>query len=538
MFSGPVRTSRSGLGSAGDQGSQVTFYPTQYHSPVFLETIYGESWAAAKFVEIPVRDMWVRGMRWLSDDDKQVREIMDEMERLRIVDQISNGMISSRIHGNGYVIMMTDETGGDLSVPSEVERVGEGNLKSLIVVDRYDVSIVEWMTDPFDINYGHPELYRVTPTIIPLHGTKERGVRPSNPNNNGREMGSRRFHGPPPGSPPMSARPEPGLPFDVHASRMVEFTGRRSPRSEGWRHCYERDWALSELALAVTEIMRDEGTAGAISHLINESSHSVIKIQQWSEAALGQQAPDEPSIDEIAQAIAQSKSIYRTSFIDKNDDIERIQAQFTGVADLINIYAQRLAAIADIPITRFMGNPPTGLNATGVHDFKNYAVAVKARQERERPRLRTLFEVMGASIGIKDPVDLEYEWVPLTDMTESERYANAKVLVEALTGAQSSNNMDENEVRERLSTNEVFGSLAPMPEEELSKNQLLEIEAQQQEGGFGGEAEAGPKGSQGKSKKKKGGSGSSEDNRTAKDREDQKKKPDQAVSKATKSKQK
>ena len=60
--------------------------------------------------------------------------------------------------------------------------------------------------------------------------------------------------------------------------------------------------------------------------------------------------------------------------VDKNDEFDRVSYNFQGLPDLMDRFAERLAAAADIPATRFMGQAPKGMNATGASDEKNYAL--------------------------------------------------------------------------------------------------------------------------------------------------------------------
>ena len=159
-------------------------------------------------------------------------------------------------------------------------------------------------------------------------------------------------------------------------------------------------------------------------------------------------------------------------FADTADQIERINVStLAGVAELLNVYAGRLAAIAGIPATRFLGRSPVGMNATGESDSENYALMVRAIQERDLTApLRKLDTVVAANAGIlQDGEPPPYEWISLMDVSEQDRATVARTYAEASAIAYDRGAMDENEVRERLSQVEFFGELEPIDEAVLEE---------------------------------------------------------------------
>ncbi len=54
--------------------------------------------------------------------------------------------------------------------------------------------------------------------------------------------------------------------------------------------------------------------------------------------------------------------------LDKKDSFTRVQTPLTNLSDILDRFATRLAAAADMPVTLLMGMSPAGLNATGESD--------------------------------------------------------------------------------------------------------------------------------------------------------------------------
>ena len=240
--------------------------------------------------------------------------------------------------------------------------------------------------------------------------------------------------------------------------------------SEGWSSNYNREWGVSELIPALNEISHDAGITGAIAHLVSEASVPVIKMQGFAESVQGKPSIDEMTAEQLGNRANMLKSVFRTMFLDVNDDFTRESVNFTGLPELMDKYAARLAAIAGIPATRFLSQSPAGLNATGESDMKNYAIQVAAMQIRILTEpLSKLDSMVARHIGLNEPP--EYVWNSLVEMSEKEKVEVSKIRAETLNAALMSGGIDENEWRERMteSGDELFGKLEPLDDAELEQ---------------------------------------------------------------------
>ena len=74
-----------------------------------------------------------------------------------------------------------------------------------------------------------------------------------------------------------------------------------------------------------------------------------------------------------------------------------------GLPEMVRTFLQVAAGAADIPVTRLLGQSPTGLSATGESDTRNYYDMIAARQELDlRPQLERLDRLILRSEGL-DP---------------------------------------------------------------------------------------------------------------------------------------
>ena len=410
----------SGAGGRSDKAAAGGFYPTVFTSRHRLDTIYVESWAAAKIIDIPVDDSCIRWRAFESDDKRSLDRMRDAEQRHDVRGRLSRAMKMGRLYGTGLLVMVTREA--PLEEPLVVERVKEGDLVSLLPVDRYDATVETRNADLFAPTFGEPLRYRLQ---VQVPGSNVSDV-------------------------------------VVHASRVLRFDGRRPLSLRGWESGYERDWGVSELVQVLTSITQDAGIASGIAHLAQEASMLVVKLKDYQEAITGGGlGPDAMTAAEIAEAINVYKSLWQTIFTDKDSEISRVAVAWPGLPDLLDRFPRRMAAAADIPATRFFGQSPVGMNATGESDMRNYALRVAAMQERLLTGpLFHLDAVLARDAGLGEP--LPYHWLSLMDQSEQDQAAVSKMRAEAVGIAMTHNLADEDEGRSALSGDVLFGELPPM----------------------------------------------------------------------------
>ena len=217
--------------------------------------------------------------------------------------------------------------------------------------------------------------------------------------------------------------------------------------------------------------MQDQTVATAAAHLSQEASIPILNIDGLREAlAGGKLDPGEASAEQIGEQLNMFKSIYRLLLLDKTETFERVPVTFSGLHEIMDRVHRRLSAAAGIPATRFLGQSPVGLNATGESDMTNYAMHVSAMQtDKLTDPLRRLDMVLARDGGLSEPP--EYSWIPLTNMSDGDVAEAALKRAEALKVAADAGWIDEDEGRAALDGTPIFGALpgaAPgLPEPEL-----------------------------------------------------------------------
>ena len=413
LTSGGIVNHTSGMGTGLDKGEASYFQPTRLFTRYPLEVLCVQSWAARASISMRTRDMFLRERIYPELTPERTEEIEDAMKRLDVDNAISRAMIAGKQYGTALLILMSKEA--PLDTPLVPEQIREGDLSSLRVVTRYDASVRDRDYDLYSPTYGSPITYDVHPNWG-------------------------------------------GVPIRVHASRVIRFDGIVDP-GDSRLTSYEQDWGVSSLVPIIQSVLQETSIAQATTHLMQEASVPVLYLHGLREVMSGK-APGETTPEQVGEGINRLKSIYRLLMLEKDaEQFDRIPVNFAGIADLMDRSARRVAAAAEIPLTRFWGTAPIGMNATGEGDMRNYILTLEAeRQTILPPVYDRIDEIVYRSEGLGEPEP--YRWPSLLELGEDEIAAAAKTKAEALAAAINAGIMDEDEARDALSGDEVFGELA------------------------------------------------------------------------------
>ena len=410
---GGLNNPMSGIGSELDKMAYAFFSPTRIFSRSQLETIYVESWACGKFINIPVDDMMIRWRVFESVNEEQAKNMAKAEKKYKVKTKLKKAMKAARLFGTGMLVIVTREA--PLTEPLNLDRIRKDDLIQLLCFNRFDASVSMTDRDIYSETYGKPLFYRFTP--------------------------------------------EGGTMFDVHESRVIRFDGI-APLNESGFTGYEKDWGVSSVVPVLISIFQDATIASNMSHLSGETSLSVLKLQGLREALVGRmQDQDTIPPDQLLSKLNMLKSNYRTLAIDVEDEFERKAVTWGGIHQVIDQFARRLAAAADIPATRFWGQSPVGMNATGDSDAANYSIMVSANQiDMLTDPLLLIDNLIVRSMGMgSEP--MEYEFLPLVDVSEKDQAEVAKLKAEAGKIGVETGAIDEDEARSALDGDSVFGEL-------------------------------------------------------------------------------
>lgn len=363
-----LRSLITGLGDPLIDKSASVVYGHHVLSDLQLMNAYRNTWLAKKIVNIPALDALRKWREWQADQG-QITLIEGEEKRLGLQQKVLQAKTLARLWG-GAVIYIGD--GGDASQPWDYEQTQKGGLKYLTVMSRREMIAGELELDPTLETYGWPKTYQVANSVEFL---------------------------------------------DIHPSRVVVQIGDAHP--DPWNTNTNVGWGDSVLQSVWTSITNADSTAANIASLVFEANVDVFKIQDLMEH-LSSAVYRGKLIDRFTLA-AIGKSVSKALIVDSDEEYDRKQIAFAGLPDVLQQFLILVSGAADIPLTRLLGQSPSGLNSTGEHDMKNYYDRVASMQTLEiGPALHKLDEALIRSALGTRPAEIFYKWAPLEQMSEKE----------------------------------------------------------------------------------------------------------------------
>lgn len=336
-----------------------------------LDAAYRSDWIARKAIDIPAADATREWRSWQADQD-QVEEVENEEKRLGLRRKTKLGMQWGRLYGGAAIIMGVDGQGNN-DQELDPEKVGEGDLKFIHVVNRFELysdtgMLVNDISSPY---YGEPEMYRRT-----------------DPSGMGKDL-------------------------LVHPSRVIRFIGAEAPDP-----IYSEGWGDSVLGVIADAVLSAGTVTNSIAQLMQEAKMDIVSIPRFSEKIASTKYAD--LIRSRFANASMMKSVFNTLLVDKEEEWDRIAVNFQGMDDILRMYLMIVCAAVDVPATRFLSQSPTGMSATGESDLRNYYDKCANDQDTEvSPKLDRLDAVMIRSLGI-DPDQIFYNWNPLWQLTPTE----------------------------------------------------------------------------------------------------------------------
>jgi len=374
----------TGMGTEKDKAFSTTFAFSQMNR-VELDAAYRSDWIARKAVDIPVDDATREWREWQADPDEV--EAIETIEKdLAIQMKVRTAMQRGRLYGGGGLVLGIN----DGKQPEEevvLDDLDEGCLEFVHAVSRYELQAGEMEWDVLSPYYGEPKYYTQS------------------------------------GNASASLR--------LHPSRVVRFIGNEIPDP-----ALAQGWGDSIIQSVYDAIIGAGSVNASLVQLIAEAKLDVIKIPGLSQNIMN---PDyEARLKKRFSFANVSKSIFGILLLDKEEEWERIKAEFAGMPDVQKVFLLVACGAVDIPATRFLGQSPAGLSSTGEGDLRNYYDGVGSKQKNEvQPTLVRLDEVLirsalGAmpSSGEGDHGDIHYNWRPLWQMTPAEKATVAKTKAE------------------------------------------------------------------------------------------------------------
>lgn len=353
----------TGLGTAKSKRSYNTWQMSTLNDWASLDACYVSNWIARKICDIPAEDMTREWRRVKSDGAEEIASLEAQ---LLVPNAVQEAVTWARLYGGAGILMLT---GQDLTKPLRPELIRKGDLKRLLVLDRWDMAAMTTNTwDVLATNYLKPEFYSVR-----------------------------------------------GGSMQVHHSHFARFTGERLPL----RHMAQtQGWGDSVLRKCIEEITDMVAAKDGIAELMQEANIDVITREGLTDELSTDQ---DDMITKRYEMFSLMKSSIQMALLDGDEKLDRMTLNLSGVAPIIELFMTWISGAANIPVVRMFGTSAKGLNATGEGDDRIYNDSIRAGQRSYLAEpMRTLDEVMVRSALGYWPEDYDYTWNPLAQPNDLE----------------------------------------------------------------------------------------------------------------------
>lgn len=347
-----------------------------------MVTLYRNHWLARRIVDVPARDM-VRAWPRLTSDippddlsliDKAIRKTQTKSKLLLTLEW-------ARLFGGAGALIEIDGQENMMDEPLDLDSIEIGAYKGLIPFDRWSGIYPKGplgndIKKPLEFNL--PQHYEVMSSMT-------------------------------------------GESFQVHASRILRFTGPSVPQPEYQAQNY---WGISCLEPVYEEIRKRDNMSWNILSLTYRANLIGLTIpdlaQMQSGAGMNQTALVQ--FHGRMQGLNQMMSNQSLVMLPKDGKMDAVQYSFGGLSDCYQMSQMDVAGAAEIPVTRLYGRTLTGLGQSNDADERIYEEKIALDQDDQlRPQLEVLYPVICMSVLGEIPTDLDLKFPSIRVLDHKEK---------------------------------------------------------------------------------------------------------------------
>lgn len=245
---------------------------------------------------------------------------------------------------------------------------------------------------------------------------------------------------------------------EIHASRFLYFAGKKAPL------LYKPSYNLFGVATAqlVFEYVENfQKNRDSASELLNKFSVSVLKTNMMG--ALQGEGTGE--IDKRIQYFVQKRHNDGVFIIDKDEeDFVKVETPLSGVTDIVRQSLELISAVFRLPAVKYLGISPSGFNATGESDLKNFNALIESLQKKQfADNLETVLKILQLNAYGEIDENISFEFLPLDEEDEKTKADVEKVQADTASVYLDRNVVSPEEVRKVISKkkNGLFETIDP-----------------------------------------------------------------------------
>jgi uncharacterized protein len=401
-----------------------------------LEWIYRGTWIGGVAVDLRAEDMTRAGI--------EINTTMppDQTEKLTVKLMSSGcwkGMRDTKrwanLYGGAIGVIMID--GQDLAQPLRVDAIQKGSFRGMAVLDR-------WMVEP---------------TITQGGLVQEPGPHLGKPKYYLIRSDSSMFPG-----------------GKIHYSRCLRLVGDEMPY---WQSVMENMWGTSVYERIYDRLVAfDSATQGAAQSVYKSHirTYKIAKLREISTAG----GPAYAGLLRYVNIMRMFQGIEGVTLMDMSDEfVAHAPGVSPGISEALIQFGQQLCGALRIPAVRLFGMSPSGLNATGDSDWRNYYDGIATEQETElREFVDLLLRVIAMSEALKLPDGFGFNFTPLWQMTATQKAEVADKKTGTVLAVESAGLIKKSvamkELRQQSRETGVFTNISDEDVREMEEQEKLE----------------------------------------------------------------
>ena len=300
------------------------------------------------------------------------------MELYKTISKFKEAMINARLYKGAIIIL------GIVNGQPQYEQLDYNNIDDILylnVIDSNNIDVHSYYKNPFQPNYGEPELYKLN----------------------------------------LRLRPENFDPNDylIHESRIIRFDGAYLPEFN--RHL-NKGWGDSVLN-SINQALKQYGTSiqsGAL--LFQDFISKTLKMPNLADLLSSDDGLRALEL-RLQYAIANFSSL-GIILLGEDEEFNKVQTPISGLAELIDKYIEIVSASSNVPRSRLFGQS-LGTLAGATETTRAYYDYVTAYQtdhleEQIRKYIKILLNCKNSLTNGKEPDEWDFKFNSLWDETNKE----------------------------------------------------------------------------------------------------------------------
>jgi phage-related protein (TIGR01555 family) len=439
-YSNPPARLGAGTPNLANTGSYPLIRLTEDY-PLIL-SLYRGSWIVRRVIDTMANDIWKSFPSLVSDlDPKQIRAFNNVVKQTATLARLRSTCKWGRLFGGAGGIIVIDGH-DDLSQPLELDDIEVGSYKGIIPLDRWS-GIIPGPEISGDINdpmgFGLPTYYN----CIMDSGNVQ-----------------------------------------VHASRILRFTGRELPQ---WEVQVELYWGMSEVELIFDELRKRDYASWNIVSLLSRAQVLSVTEPQLATLMSGAGGSNKSYNDYIQrmEAISQSLNNQGLLILGKDGSLQQTNYGFGGISQVYYEFMKDLAAACEIPYEIIFGRE-SGLGSNSEGSLQIYDNLINEKRISEAdPIVDRIVPIICMSTFGFVPDQIDHAWAPFRALSEEQRNNLARGSVDAVVAAYNSDLITKKEARSELKRSSgvhgLFGditieAIASTPDTYASETGMGEVE--------------------------------------------------------------